>query len=83
MNRVWPGDPAGTITERIVSWLDREVLSQSDVLMDLHTGGNAMDLIAMSMCHYTEDLAFRSRIRAAQRGIAPAPDQIDSVGPCP
>jgi predicted deacylase len=66
MNRVWPGDPAGTITERIVSWLDREVLSQSDVLMDLHTGGNAMDLIAMSMCHYTEDLAFRSRIRAAQ-----------------
>ena len=66
MNRVWPGDPDGTITERIVSWLDREALSQSDVLMDLHTGGNAMDLIPMSMCHYSEDPVFRSRIRAAQ-----------------
>ena len=56
----------GTITERIVSWLDTELLSHTDVLMDLHTGGNAMDLVPMSMCHYSEDPAFRDRIRAAQ-----------------
>ena len=66
MNRVWPGDPGGSITERIVSWLDRAVLSEADVLMDLHTGGNALDLIPMSMCHHTDDPAFRARIRAAQ-----------------
>ncbi|MCP8937474.1 succinylglutamate desuccinylase/aspartoacylase family protein [Alsobacter sp. SYSU M60028] len=66
MNRVWPGDPEGTITERIVSWLDTELLSRADVLMDLHTGGNAMDIVPMSMCHHSDDLAFRDRIRAAQ-----------------
>jgi predicted deacylase len=66
MNRVWPGDPDGSITERIVSWLDRAVLSEADVLMDLHTGGNALDLVPMSMCHHTEDPALRARIRAAQ-----------------
>uniref|UniRef100_UPI0035B26B75 succinylglutamate desuccinylase/aspartoacylase domain-containing protein n=1 Tax=Sphingomonas sp. TaxID=28214 RepID=UPI0035B26B75 len=27
MNRVWPGDPNGSITDRIVSWLDRTVLA--------------------------------------------------------
>lgn len=66
LNRVWPGNAEGTITERIVSWLDGAVLPQSDVLMDLHTGGNAIDLVPMSMCHYTENPAFRARIRAAQ-----------------
>lgn len=66
MNRVWPGDPNGSITDRIVSWLDRTVLAEADVLMDLHTGGNALELIPMSMCHHTEDTAFQARIRAAQ-----------------
>ena len=66
MNRVWPGDRTGSITNRIVAWLDSIVLSQSDVLMDLHTGGNALDLVPMSMCHHTEDPALRARIRAAQ-----------------
>jgi predicted deacylase len=69
LNRIWPGDASGTPTERIVAWLDREVLSRTDVLMDLHTGGDALELIPMSMCHYTEDPARRARIRAAQEAF--------------
>jgi predicted deacylase len=66
MKRVWPGDPEGTVTERIESWLDREMLARTDVLMDLHGGGDALDLVPMSTCHYSEDPAQRARIRAAQ-----------------
>ena len=69
------GGPGRDVAERIVSWLDRMVLSQSDVLMDL-AGGNAMDLIAMSMCHYTEDLlTTRSRIRAGSGRLQRAPQR--------
>lgn len=65
MNRVWPGDPQGTITERIVAWLADSVLPASDVLMDCHTGGDALELIPMSMSHHTDDAAERARITAA------------------
>lgn len=66
LNRIWPGDAQGSISERIVAWLDAAVLSRADVLMDLHTGGDLMDLAPMSMCHHTDDPAFAARIRAAQ-----------------
>lgn len=66
MNRIWPGDPEGTISERIVAWLDTEILPRADALMDLHTGGDVMDLVPMSMCHHSEDPEFAARIHAAQ-----------------
>lgn len=66
MNRIWPGDPEGSISDRIVAWLDRNILPVTDVLMDQHTGGDNMDLILMSMCHHSDDEDMRARIRAAQ-----------------
>ena len=66
LNRIWPGDVNGTPTERIVAWLDQEIFTRSQVVMDLHTGGFALELIPMSMCHYTDDRVRRAEIRAAQ-----------------
>ena len=41
MNRIWPGDPAGTLMERLVDSLwDRA--STADAIVDLHTGGPYM-----------------------------------------
>lgn len=36
-NRVWPGDEAGTLQERIVAQL-WELIESTDVVIDLHTG---------------------------------------------
>lgn len=66
LNRVWPGDVDGTPTERIVAWLDQQVLSRAQIFMDLHTGGVALELIPMSMGHYSDDDDRRAGIRAAQ-----------------
>lgn len=38
VNRVFPGDPKGTVSERIASALTREVIEKSDYLVDLHCG---------------------------------------------
>ncbi len=66
LNRVWPGDADGTPTERIVAWLDEAIFSRAQVLMDLHTGGDALELVPMSMCHYSDDPARKAAIGAAQ-----------------
>ncbi len=38
LNRVFPGDPAGTVSERIAHVLTREVIERCDCLVDLHCG---------------------------------------------
>lgn len=38
LNRVWPGNPDGTITEAIAATLTREVVSPSDAVVDVHGG---------------------------------------------
>jgi len=38
LNRVYPGKPDGTISERIANMITREVVEKSDYLADLHCG---------------------------------------------
>lgn len=41
MNRLWPGDPDGTLTERMAATL-WELVTTADAVVDLHTGGPEM-----------------------------------------
>lgn len=41
LNRVFPGNPHGTQTERIADAIAREVVARSDFLMDVHSGDGA------------------------------------------
>jgi predicted deacylase len=41
MNRVWPGDAKGLLTERIVALLWDNVVKEGDFILDLHEGGRA------------------------------------------
>lgn len=42
MNRVWPGNPAGTISERMAHAVYEQAVKGSDMLIDLHTGYSTM-----------------------------------------
>lgn len=44
LNRIFPGDPQGTVSQRMADFLVREILSQTDYLIDLHSGGFCEDL---------------------------------------
>lgn len=39
MNRVWPGDPNGSLTERMAHLIWSELVSHADEVVDLHTAG--------------------------------------------
>ena len=45
LNRVFPGDPAGTISQRIAYVLTEEVIKKCDFLIDLHCGDGNEALI--------------------------------------
>ena len=69
--RVFPGDPAGTITERIADWLTQKLFTQADFYIDLHSGGiAAMIPTLVGYIHDDGELGQRS-LAAAQAFGAP------------
>jgi predicted deacylase len=63
MNRVFPGDAAGTITQRIARFVTDEVLPRADVVVDLHSGGAGFEIIRCMSFHQVSDPALYARFR--------------------
>jgi predicted deacylase len=55
MNRVFPGDAGGTITQRIARFVTDEVLARADVVIDLHAGGAGFEIIRCMSFHQVTD----------------------------
>jgi hypothetical protein len=51
INRVFPGNPAGTITEVMAATLFREAVAQSDAFIDLH-GGDLVEALVPFTIHF-------------------------------
>ncbi len=63
MNRVFPGDANGTITQRIAHFVTTEVLARADVVIDLHAGGTGFEIIRCMSFHQVEDPAAYAKFR--------------------
>lgn len=46
--RCFPGDPAGSASQRLAALLDREVIAAADALIDLHSGGVAFAMALLA-----------------------------------
>jgi predicted deacylase len=42
LNRLFPGDPDGTITEQIAYHIEHELVPMADLVCDLHSGGSSL-----------------------------------------
>jgi len=51
LNRVFPGNPRGTVTDRIAHLVTSRVLPPVDVVLDLHAGGRTSDIVPSVMIH--------------------------------
>lgn len=63
MNRAFPGDPNGTITQRIAHFVTAELLRRADVVLDLHSGGAPMEIFRTMSFHQIPDPALYERFR--------------------
>jgi len=84
MNRVFPGRPDGTITEKIADYFQRFVLPKSDYILDIHAGGKTLDFIPFAAAHVLENKVQQAKCVAAMKAFnAPYSMmmlEIDNVG---
>ncbi len=84
MNRVFPGRPDGTITEKIADYFQRHLLPMADLVLDIHSGGKTLEFLPFAAAHVLPDKDQEARCVAAMRAFnAPYSMmllEIDSVG---
>ncbi|MCA1553885.1 MAG: succinylglutamate desuccinylase/aspartoacylase family protein, partial [Chloroflexi bacterium] len=62
MARVFPGDPHGTITQRVAYWLGERIMRHADLIIDLHSAGIAYNLpMLIGYYHPANELGARTR----------------------
>lgn len=84
MNRVFPGRPDGTVTEKIADYFQRRLLPLADLVLDIHSGGKTLDFVPFACAHVLDDKDQEARCVAAMRAFN-APYslmllEIDSTG---
>lgn len=72
LNRVFPGDPEGSLTERIADVITEKVIGKSDYFVDMHSGDAPEDLMAY-VAYYQNDklskISEQGRQMAAKMGF--------------
>lgn len=63
LNRVFPGDPEGTMSQRIAAVLSEEVVKRADALIDMHCGDGNEALIPYSYWMLTGNKTFDAKTR--------------------
>ncbi|MEZ4734354.1 MAG: M14 family metallopeptidase [Caldilineaceae bacterium] len=67
--RVFPGDAAGTVTQRIAHWMREKLLRHADFYIDLHSGGVAYNIPTLiGYVHDAGELGQRSQAGARAFG---------------
>jgi len=84
MNRAFPGNPAGTITQKIADYFQRTLIPMADVVVDIHSGGKTLEFVPFACAHVLEDKQQEARCVAAMEAFN-APYslmllEIDAVG---
>lgn len=80
LNRSFPGDANGTITERIAHTLTEQVIKQSDYLMDIHSGDANESLNPSYTAYYAEAGSEELREKSRRMTIAFGLDTIVEFG---
>ena len=84
MNRVFPGSPRGTVTEKIADYFMRTLVPQADLVVDIHSGGKTLEFLPFAAAHVLDDKQQQKQCVAAMQAFnAPYSMlllEIDSTG---
>ena len=69
MNRVFPGNPSGTVTEKIADYFMRTLVPMSDVVVDIHSGGKSLEFLPFAAAHVLADKDQQEACVAAMRAF--------------
>ncbi len=57
LNRLFPGRPAGSVTEKIADYVARALVPMADIVLDYHSGGRTLDFLPFAASHVLDDPA--------------------------
>lgn len=81
LNRTFPGDPAGTITQQISAYVSDVIMPLGDAYVDLHSGGSSLNILPSAIIEPATDPALRKKNIAAVLAFdAPLTVVIDNLG---
>lgn len=81
LNRTFPGDPVGTITQQITAYVSDVIYPVGDAMVDLHSGGSSLDILPSAIVEPASDPAHgRRNIEAVLAFDAPLTVVIDNLG---
>lgn len=69
LNRLFPGRPDGTITEKIADYFQRTLLPMADYVLDYHSGGRTMDFLPAATAHFQTDKTREQACLAAMKAF--------------
>ena len=78
MNRIFPGNASGTITQQIGDYFSTVLLPLSDYVLDIHSGGKTLEFLPFAAYHELDDKVQQARCEAATKAFA-APYHISLV----
>jgi len=80
LNRSFPGNPDGTITQQIAYFIEHALMPKCQFHFDLHSGGSSLTYIPSSLCRLDPDSARRTAQIARMRAFG-APIGYVSTSP--
>jgi len=81
LNRTFPGNPEGTITQQISAYVSNVVMPMGDAYVDLHSGGSSLSILPSAIIEPASDPELRQRNVAAVLAFdAPLTVVIDNLG---
>lgn len=69
MNRVFPGNPTGTLTEKVADYFQRTLLPMADYVLDFHSGGKSLTFLPFCCAHVLDDKEQQARCIAAMKAF--------------
>src|SRR6516164_5757690 len=70
LNRVFPGEPNGSITSMIAHYVSTVLIPMADIVVDIHSGGMTLDYLPTIIMHEQNDADWNRRTRAALLAFA-------------
>ena len=84
MNRIFPGQPDGTVTQKIADYFQNVLLPMADCVLDYHSGGKTLEFVCLAASHVLDDPEQHDRCAAARDAFgapyALSMREIDSAG---
>jgi predicted deacylase len=69
LNRTFPGDPDGTVTQQIAWFVEHELVARADLCADLHSGGSSLQYVPSVLAKLHEEPGLQAAHLAALRAF--------------